>query len=761
VADERELFGKTLFDVTHVDFHPVMRQRVQAILEGQSVPPLEKKIVRLDGTLRDVEASARLFTDSDGPAIEVVLRNVTERKQKEDAFRESEERFRRIYESNAIAIAFSTIDAHLVEANQAFCDLTDYTPQDIRSGSLRWQSLMPSEVQPAFAAAIEETRTKGVAIPRETTLLGKNKRSVPVIMGAAVLRGAKFQIVTLFFETSEMLRREEDLRRREEIFRAMFDNATDAVVTIDKLGRIMYFNSRAQSMFGYAEREVLGNPMITLVVDRSHEDYRRIRVGDPQVKRRTAELIGKRKDGAEFPIEVSLSGWSTMQQSFATAIIRDITDRKRAEVTSASFVTEERARRAEAELAEQRATFLSEASAAVTSSLDYVATLSSLARLAVPRFSDLCIVYVLEDHNTIRRLAMEHANQSRLAVQLEIDRSYPPSLRDTYGPGAVLRSGKVHWRTQVSDSLLVEMAHAEEHLKLLRKTIPKSIIIVPMTARGRIVGAIEFAITESNRRYDSRDVALAEDLAHRAGIAVDNASLYRETQQALFTAQKAIASRDELIAIVSHDLKNPLHSIGLGASNAMKSLDIVSHSAARMNRLISDLLDIASIDARNLSIRREPSQPAQIVAQVSEMLEPFAKAKGIQLRREIQDNLPSIDVDPSRIEQVLSNLIGNSVKFTPKDGTITIGAEKQGEDVCFVVSDTGPGIPPEHFEHIFDRHWQAKETAHLGTGLGLAIAKGIVESHGGQIWVTSNPGQGSSFYFTIPTAKPAVVEITS
>jgi signal transduction histidine kinase len=237
---------------------------------------------------------------------------------------------------------------------------------------------------------------------------------------------------------------------------------------------------------------------------------------------------------------------------------------------------------------------------------------------------------------------------------------------------------------------------------------------------------------------------------------VDNASLYREAQQALFTAQKAITSRDELIAIVSHDLKNPLNAIGLSASNGLRALDSISHSANKMNRLISDLLDIASIDARNLSIRREACDVSRIVDQVFEMLEPAATAKGIKVRREVHSGLPMVDVDPSRIEQVLSNLFANSVKFTPNGGSITIGAERHGDDVCFVVADTGPGIPPEHFEHVFDRHWQARETAHLGTGLGLSISKGIIESHGGQIWVTSNPGEGSSFYFTVPIVKDYV-----
>jgi signal transduction histidine kinase len=274
-----------------------------------------------------------------------------------------------------------------------------------------------------------------------------------------------------------------------------------------------------------------------------------------------------------------------------------------------------------------------------------------------------------------------------------------------------------------------------------------------MIARGHVLGAIMFGITESNRPYSRDDVALAEDLAHRAAIAIDNASLFREAQQALFTAEKAVSSREELMAIVSHDLKNPLHAISLGTAAAQKSVEAIRHSVDRMNRLIGDLLDIASIDAANLSIKKQPTPAPQLIEQIREMFESAASAKSVRLNYELAPELPLLDVDGSRIVQVLSNLIGNAIKFTPTGGEVTLHVEFRREDVCFVVSDSGPGIPEEQFDHIFDRHWQAKETAHLGIGLGLAIAKGIVESHGGQIWVKSQIGRGSSFFFTVPAVK--------
>jgi|GEM_PF-2243004 len=452
-------------------------------------------------------------------------------------------------------------------------------------------------------------------------------------------------------------------------------------------------------------------------------------------------------------------GLGTIVRWFATNT--EIDFKKRTEEDRAKNADEESRRRTHAEEAERRAAFLAEASEALTTSLNYVTTLTTVTRLAVPRFADICNVYILEREGAIRHVAMAHIDPAMLEMQKMLGDRYLPVLQAQIGAGAVMRTGLSEWHAQVSDSLLIATACDEEHLKLLRENGVKSCIVVPMRANGHTLGAITFGRRDHERRYDRSDVALAEDLGRRAGMAVENARLYSEAQQALFTAKKAVGARDELIAIVSHDLKNPVNAIKLCSEHLMqvlpqehkarKPVETIKHAVDRMNRQIGDLLDIASIDASTLSIITQRVSATHLLEQAFEILQPPAEKKGLQLVSVLPEGIPDVEVDVTRIVQLLGNLINNAIKFTPSGGKITVAVERREREICFSVNDTGPGIPDDQFEHLFDRYWQARETASAGTGLGLAISKGIAERHGGQIWVESKLGKGSTFFFTLPT----------
>jgi signal transduction histidine kinase len=168
--------------------------------------------------------------------------------------------------------------------------------------------------------------------------------------------------------------------------------------------------------------------------------------------------------------------------------------------------------------------------------------------------------------------------------------------------------------------------------------------------------------------------------------------------------------------------------------------------------MIQDLLDVKRMESGRLTIDARPEQPTSIVNDTIDMLRPLAAGSTIRLETNIEEFLPPVIADAARIQQVLSNLVGNAVKFTPRNGRITVCAERIESEVRFSVIDTGPGIPAEQLPHIFGRFWQAKSSDRRGIGLGLAIAKGIVEAHNGRIWVESTVGLGSTFYFTLPSA---------
>jgi signal transduction histidine kinase len=225
-------------------------------------------------------------------------------------------------------------------------------------------------------------------------------------------------------------------------------------------------------------------------------------------------------------------------------------------------------------------------------------------------------------------------------------------------------------------------------------------------------------------------------------------------------AERAILAREETLSMVAHDLRNPLSTIMMGASSLLtmpasddqrtKQLTIIKRASDRMNRLIQDLLSISRIEAGRLTLEARQTDVATLVSEALDMLRPLAAERTCRLESEVPSDLPPVHADSARVLQVLSNLVGNAIKFTPQGGRIVIGTKRVGEKVLFSVADTGPGIPAEKLPHIFDRFWQANHADRRGIGLGLAIAKGIVEAHGEQIWVVSEAGNGSTFLFALP-----------
>lgn len=245
-----------------------------------------------------------------------------------------------------------------------------------------------------------------------------------------------------------------------------------------------------------------------------------------------------------------------------------------------------------------------------------------------------------------------------------------------------------------------------------------------------------------------------------AVVTVTDMTEIRAAEEAL---RRAVRARDQVVAVVSHDLRNPLGSVTGAAELLMelelppeeeaRQLDIIQRAARRMDRLVDDLLDAARIEAGGLKVEPRPEPVEPLVRAAVELLAPAAEAEGLQLRLRSGDELPLVRADRSRVEQVLANLVENAIKFSEPGGRIEVDVTAADGDVRIGVIDTGPGIAPEDVERLFDRFWQGGDGATRGSGLGLAIAKGIVDAHGGRIWVESRPGEGSTFYFTLPTVE--------
>lgn len=403
--------------------------------------------------------------------------------------------------------------------------------------------------------------------------------------------------------------------------------------------------------------------------------------------------------------------------------------------------------------------FLSDAGQTLASSLDYETTLQSLAELAVPRVACFCVVDVLEPDGSLRRLGTAHVDPSQLDL-----------LNRTPGRFRIPREGS-HLETMltvtepvlvspVSDDWLQAMAGDESDFDLTRQLLPTSLLLVPLYARQTRLGVLVLASTRVDRHYGTEDSALARELGRIASLAIDNARLYRR-------AQDAIQARDEVLRVVSHDLRNPIGAVSMGAALLLelesestrnpvagRTLATIQRAADQASRMIEDLLDVSRIEAGKLAVERYPLDLGATIDETVELHRGLAGNRQITIERAGDIALPLIHADHHRLLQIFGNLIGNALKFTPAGGRIEVGAATTENGVRCWVGDSGPGIPADHLPHLFDRFWQARRTDRRGLGLGLAIVRGLVEAHAGQIRAESEVGRGSTFIFTLPQRDP-------
>jgi signal transduction histidine kinase/CheY-like chemotaxis protein len=436
-------------------------------------------------------------------------------------------------------------------------------------------------------------------------------------------------------------------------------------------------------------------------------------------------------------------------------------------------VTREKGERARRE-------FLAKAGDALVSSLDYGTTLATIARLAVPAIADWCAVEILDPGATASRQAVvAHVDPSKVRFAEELGRRYPPDPKATTGVPQVIRSGKPELYPEIPAALLEAAAQDEEHLKLIRELRLESGMVVPLKAHGRIHGAMTFVYAESGRRYSEDDLAFAQDFARRAAMAIDNALALREVEASRSKEQRLrsdaeIASRakDEFLAMVSHELRTPLNAI-LGwavmlrrrspSAESDRALAIIERNAQAQAKLIEDVLDVSRIISGKLTLSLSPTNIADAITAAMETVAPAAEAKHITIAAELATDVPPITADADRVQQVVWNLLSNAVKFSPKGGTVSLRAYRNGSEVCIEVKDTGEGIRPDALPYIFEAFQQADVSTtrrHGGLGLGLAIVKQLVQAHGGTVRAESEgDGKGALFLVVIP-ARSAVPAIT-
>jgi light-regulated signal transduction histidine kinase (bacteriophytochrome) len=436
------------------------------------------------------------------------------------------------------------------------------------------------------------------------------------------------------------------------------------------------------------------------------------------------------------------------------------------EIDLARQVEREQAARAAAEAAQIRFSLLRDAGAVLIGSLDYEATLGSVARIATDRFADICVIDLIDEAGVLRRVQVHHANPSKQELAERLYR-YTPFREGSSGP-RMLADGRAKLRARLDrDWLSANMTQDDGQLDLIWNRLRvRSFIAAPLVARGRILGEILLMGAESGRIYDEADLALADELARRAATAIENAGLYRRMQDAFADARDAARARDELLAAVSHDIGNPLSAVVVNAQGLLRTPEgeaatservrtiasRILRSATRIQALLRDLTDVERIRAQRFAVEPRPEEVGPMVDEAIELSRPLAEHRSLALTQTVVGGELRVNADRDRVLQVLGNLLENAMKFTPPGGSIAVEVRPQGSEVRFSVRDTGTGIPEEQLPRIFERYYRAPASEGGGTGLGLYLVKGLVEAHGGHIDVKSQPGEGSTFSFTLPLA---------
>ncbi len=405
---------------------------------------------------------------------------------------------------------------------------------------------------------------------------------------------------------------------------------------------------------------------------------------------------------------------------------RDRVMKARAEVLAARQLAEE--------MGQEHWVYLAEASRALGSNLDYDETLEKAASLLVPDLADECTVDVMDHDGCISRaFARSASSPSRTVsgrVRLTLD-ELSPALR------GVLSSTEGRERSCALDSAMT--------------------VTVPLISRNHVLGAMTFTHSRPGFSYGRTHRHLAEVLASRCAMAIDNARLYSDSQ-------REVRGRERMLAMISHDLKNSVTAIDLsahlllgqkalqgdGAARSRLLTARILESSGRMNLLINNLLDAAKIRFGTFRIATRSVPLGPILQEAYDFASILSADKGISIELKVENANVDVLADTESLFRVFSNLFGNAIKFTPRDGRITLSAHRDLSQIVISVEDSGPGIPTDCIPYIFEDFWQNRDTAHLGTGLGLPIAKGIVEEHGGKLWVECPPSGGSIFRFTLP-----------
>jgi PAS domain S-box-containing protein len=584
-------------------------------------------------------------------------------------------------------------------------------------------------------------------------------------------------------------------KKSEAKFMGLLESAPDAMVITNAHGVILMINAQTEKLFGFSRHEIVGKEVELLIPQRFH--HRHIHHREGYVEKPNArsmgigmDLYGTRKDGNEFPVEVSLSPMKIIgeEEIIVISAIRDISRQKETETQIKELnenlerLVEERTRELELALAnekasritlkqqQQRLTLLAEASEVLSSSLHYSETLQNLAQKLTPGIADWCAIDEATDDGLIKRIAVSHVNAEKTRLVWELTQKYPINPHAKKGIYQVIRTRVPELYLHIQDDSLKAFAQDEDHLRLIRELGLRSAIIVPLLVRDKVYGVMTLVLAESERYYEETDLEFAKELARRATLAIENAKLYREAQDANMELEHRVARRThELEAInkelesfsysVSHDLRAPLRSIDGFSNKLLKDYGElfdaqgkdyfmrVKNASQHMGHLIDDLLKLARLSRMEMNV--EVTDLSAIATSIVDEL------KAANPEREtiisIQPEM-MVRVDRNLMHIALQNLLGNAWKYSKNKAVtkIEFATTVHDRQTVYFVRDNGVGFSMKYVDKLFGAFQRLHSIAEFeGTGIGLATVQRIIHRHQGNIWAQGEVNEGATFFFTL------------
>ncbi len=685
------------------------------------------------------------------------------------------------FEAVGALVVVLDLDQHIVYWNRPCSDLTGYSLEEVRGRCFSDFLLVPEEVEPVKAVLAKLSSAEQPS-RLANYWVSKTGEQHWIAWSNTLTQAPDAQaqyIIKTGIDRSEAKRVEDALRTSEARLAGVIAVATDAIIAIDSEQRISIYNQGAEKIFGWSAAEVLGKPLDMLLplrfraVHAQHvRDFADGEVAARQMGQRKPEIFGLRKNGEEFPAQAAISKLDVDGSWLFTVVLRD--------------VTQQRQREKEREL-------LANLGAALVATLDYDAVLTSIAQAVVQNLADCCALDLVDKDGQLRRLKVVHRDPARTALcerlqRIELDRQRPHLV------SSVLESRRPSLIAEVSSQFLESVAQSDEHLRLLQELAPRSLMVVPLLAHGELLGTLSFVASSPSRAYGPEDLRLAEELAFRAALAIENARLYasarthsddlREANRQMVIATiraqeltgeaeaaKARAEKGErelaevarfretFIGIVGHDLRTPLGAINLAVTTLRghghldehdeTAVGRIAKSAERMRRMISQLLDLTRARLGG----GFPLEPK--LTDLREVCRKVAEEFAAPIQLDIDGDVTGT-WDPDRLEEALSNIVANAIEHAAPGTAAIVAAHADGGQVVVEIRNQGKPIPPDVLPFIFEpfRRAKRKKSATGNLGLGLYIANEIARSHGGTLDVRSS-NELTVFVMRLPRSHPA------